>query len=118
MKGIAFNILVNLAILLRLAAKKMSCKFLGIWFPIMAFVACGFEHSVANMYFIPAGIMLGANVNWVQFLQWNLIPVTLGNTVGGLVFVAATYFYCFKQELSEISPTTAPKPVPWERKAG
>ena len=108
LKGIACNILVNVAILLGLSAKNMSGKFLGIWFPIMAFVACGFEHSVANMYFIPAGIMLGANVTWAQFIEWNLIPVTLGNIVGGTVFVAAAYFYCFKQELSEISPATAP----------
>jgi formate/nitrite transporter FocA (FNT family) len=71
MKGIACNILVNVAILLGLSAKNMSGKFLGIWFPIMAFVACGFEHSVANMYLVPAGIMLGANVTWAQFLIWN-----------------------------------------------
>lgn len=118
MKGIACNILVNVAILLGLSAKNMSGKFLGIWFPIMAFVACGFEHSVANMYFIPAGIMLGANVNWVQFLQWNLIPVTLGNIVGGLIFVAAAYFYCFKQELAAISRPAEQAPIFRERKAG
>jgi len=117
MKSIACNILVNVAILLGLAAKNMSGKFLGIWFPIMAFVASGLEHSVANMYFIPAGIMLGANVNWVQFLQWNLIPVTLGNMVGGTVFVAAAYFYSIKQELSSLSATTAQSPIIRERKA-
>ncbi|HOC46226.1 MAG TPA: formate/nitrite transporter family protein, partial [Syntrophorhabdaceae bacterium] len=79
MKGIACNLLVNLAILLGLASKNMIGKFFGIWFPIMAFVASGFEHSVANMYFIPAGIMLGAKVTWGQFIYWNLIPVTIGN---------------------------------------
>jgi len=116
-KGIACNILVNVAILLGLAAKEMSGKFLGIWFPIMAFVACGFEHSVANMYFIPAGIMLGAKISWRQFLWWNLTPVTLGNIVGGLVFVAVVYFYSFRQELSSLSATTAQSPIIRERKA-
>jgi len=105
MKGIACNLLVNLAILLAFASKNMIGKFFGIWFPIMAFVASGFEHSVANMYFIPAGIMLGANVTWGQFIQWNLIPVTIGNIVGGFIFIGAVYFWSFKKELSTIRPT-------------
>ena len=91
-----------------------SGKILGIWFPIMAFVACGFEHSVANMYFVPAGIMLGAGVTWSQFLKWNLLPVTLGNIVGGLVFVGAAYSFCFRRELSLSSPS---RPELVERKA-
>jgi len=105
MKGIGCNLLVNLAILLAISSKNMIGKFFGIWFPIMAFVSSGFEHSVANMYFIPVGIMLGAKVTWGQFIQWNLIPVTLGNIVGGGIFIGAVYFYSFKKELSTISPT-------------
>jgi len=105
MKGIACNLLVNVAILLAFSSKAMVGKFFGIWFPIMAFVASGFEHCVANMYFIPAGIMLGANVTWLQFIQWNLIPVTIGNIVGGFLFIGAVYFYSFKKELSTISPS-------------
>ncbi|HOO40818.1 MAG TPA: formate/nitrite transporter family protein [Syntrophales bacterium] len=105
MKGIACNLLVNVAILLAFSSKAMIGKFFGIWFPIMAFVASGFEHCVANMYFIPAGIMLGANVSWGQFIQWNLIPVTIGNIVGGFLFIGAVYFYSFKKELSSMSPS-------------
>lgn len=105
MKGIGCNLLVNLAILLAISSKNMIGKFFGIWFPIMAFVSSGFEHSVANMYFIPVGIMLGAKVTWGQFIQWNLIPVTLGNIVGGFIFIGAVYFYSFKKELSTVSPT-------------
>ncbi|MCX5803344.1 MAG: formate/nitrite transporter family protein [Proteobacteria bacterium] len=105
MKGIGCNLLVNLAILLAISSKNMIGKFFGIWFPIMAFVSSGFEHSVANMYFIPVGIMLGAKVTWGQFIQWNLIPVTLGNIVGGGIFIGAVYFYSFKKELSTVSPT-------------
>jgi formate/nitrite transporter len=103
MKGIACNLLVNVAILLAFSSKNMIGKFFGIWFPIMAFVASGFEHSVANMYFIPTGIFLGANVTWMQFLTWNLLPVTLGNIVGGMVFIGFVYQYAFKGELPKES---------------
>ena len=113
-KGIACNILVNLAILLAISAEDTIGKILGIWLPIMTFVACGFEHSVANMFFVPAGIMLGAGVTWSQFLGWNLIPVTLGNIVGGLVFVGAAYTFCFRRELSPAPPS---RPELVERKA-
>jgi len=102
MKAIVCNILVNVAILLAFSSKAMVGKFFGIWFPIMAFVSSGFEHCVANMYFIPAGIMLGAKVTWAQFIQWNLIPVTIGNIVGGFIFIGAVYFYSFKKELSKL----------------
>ena len=105
MKGIACNLLVNVAILLAISSKDMVGKFFGIWFPIMAFVASGFEHSVANMYFIPAGIFAGANVTWGQFIYWNLIPVTIGNIVGGFIFIGAAYYWSFKKELSSMSPT-------------
>jgi formate/nitrite transporter len=105
MKGIGCNLLVNLAILLALSSKNMVGKFFGIWFPIMAFVASGFEHCVANMYFIPAGIFLGADVTWGQFIYWNLIPVTIGNIVGGFIFIGAFYWYSFKKEYSTSFPT-------------
>jgi formate/nitrite transporter len=113
-KGIACNLLVNLAILLGLSSDNTTGKVLGIWFPIMAFVACGFEHSVANMYTVPAGMMLGAAVTWRQFLIWNLLPVTLGNILGGMFFVGAAYSFCFKRELS---PAIQNRPVIVERKA-
>jgi formate/nitrite transporter len=105
MKGIACNLLVNVAILLAISSKNMIGKFFGVWFPIMAFVSSGFEHSVANMYFIPAGIFVGANVTWGQFIYWNLIPVTIGNIVGGFIFIGAVYYWSFKKELSSIAPT-------------
>jgi len=103
MKGIACNLLVNVAILLAFSSKNMIGKFFGIWFPIMAFVASGFEHSVANMYFIPAGIMLGANVTWAQFFTVNLIPVTLGNIIGGFIFVGVVYYMTFQKEFYYIT---------------
>jgi len=57
------------------------------------------------MYFIPVGIMLGAHITWGQFIEWNLVPVTLGNIVGGFIFIGAVYYYSFKKELSTNAPT-------------
>jgi formate/nitrite transporter len=108
MKGVGANLLVNVAILLAFASREAIGKLFGIWFPIMAFVALGLEHSVANMYFILVGIMLGANVTWTQFLCWNLIPVTLGNIVGGLVLIGAVYYYSFRKELPALVAVSKP----------
>lgn len=94
-KGIGCNWLVCLSVWLALASDDVVSKILGIWFPIMAFVAIGFEHCVANMFFIPAGIFYGAQVTWAQFFINNLIPVTLGNIIGGSVFVGAIYWYVY-----------------------
>ena len=94
-KGIGCNWLVCLAVWLAIASDEIAGKVWGIWFPIMAFVALGFEHSVANMFFIPAGIFYGAQVTWGQFFITNLIPVTLGNIVGGAFFVGVIYWYLY-----------------------
>jgi len=96
LKGIGCNWLVCLAVWLAASSESVSGKILGIWFPIMAFVAIGFEHSVANMYFIPSGMFYGADVTWAQFLLGNLVPVTIGNVIGGAVFVGAVYWYLYR----------------------
>ena len=103
-KGILCNILVCLAVWLALAGRSVTDKICAIIFPISAFVAAGFEHSVANMYFIPLGILLreqipvaGAdNLSWLG-LYSNLVPVTLGNMVGGGVMVALVYYFIYRQ---------------------
>jgi formate/nitrite transporter FocA (FNT family) len=77
------------------AANSFAGKALAVWFPISSFIALGLEHSVANMFLIPMGIMLGAKVSFSKFLLSNLLPVTLGNIVGGAVFVALAYSYIF-----------------------
>jgi len=91
-KGIGANIMVCLAVWMAAAAKDISGKVLVIWMPVMAFVALGWEHSIANMFFIPLGMMLGAPISLYDFLYNNLLPATLGNIAGGLVFVALPYF--------------------------
>lgn len=97
LKGIGANWLVCLAVWQGMAAKDTTGKILAIWFPVMAFVTMGFEHSVANMYFIPLAIFEGAPVTWMTFIVKNLIPATLGNIVGGAVFVGMFYGYLFKK---------------------
>ena len=95
-RAIGCNWLVCLAVWLANASDDVIGKIFGIWFPIMAFVTIGFEHSVANMFFIPLGIFLGAEgVNWTNMIVNNLIPVTLGNIVGGAIFVGCIYWYTY-----------------------
>jgi formate/nitrite transporter len=94
-RGVGCNWLVCLAVWLAIASEDIVGKVLAIQFPIMAFVTLGFEHSVANMFFIPAGIFATGAVSWVDFLTRNLLPVTLGNIVGGGVFVATAYWWVY-----------------------
>ena len=102
-RGILCNWLVCLAIWMATAARTVGGKITAIVFPIMAFVASGYEHSVANMFFLPMGWILkgqgvaGASpyLTWPGILLRNLLPVTLGNILGGSVFVAALYAWTY-----------------------
>ena len=95
LKGIGANWLVCLAVWLGMSSRGTAGKILGLWFPVMCFVAIGYEHSVANMFFIPLGMMQGAEVGWGEFIGRNLIPATLGNIAGGAVFVGGLYWYVY-----------------------
>ncbi|MBI2223622.1 MAG: formate/nitrite transporter family protein [Betaproteobacteria bacterium] len=108
-KGVLCNLLVCLAVWMALAGRSVTDKVFAIIFPISAFVAAGFEHSVANMYFIPLGIMLKggtvapagvdlASLDWGGFAG-NLMPVTLGNIFGGSVMVALVYYLIYRRGL-------------------
>ena len=119
--GILCNILVCVAVLMAMAAKDMTGKIFAIVFPIFAFVIGGYEHCVANMYYIPAGMMAASNetyaakamelygytaeqlasINIGNFFITNLIPVTLGNIVGGMVCVALPLYYMHKHTLKK-----------------
>jgi formate/nitrite transporter FocA (FNT family) len=90
-RGVLANVLVCLAVWLNYAAHSVSGKILAIIFPIAAFVALGFEHSVANMYLIPVGWLHGAEGAGPCPFLGNLVAVTLGNIIGGGVFVAGVY---------------------------
>jgi formate/nitrite transporter len=94
-RGILCNALVCLAVWLSYASRQVSGKILAIVFPIMAFVALGFEHSVANFYFIPLGMMLDGNITAAQ-LAGNLAPVTIGNVIGGGAMVGLVYWIAYR----------------------
>ncbi|MCQ2550877.1 MAG: formate/nitrite transporter family protein [Clostridia bacterium] len=96
--GMFCNFLVCLAVWIAFGADSTIGKIFGMFFPIMLFVVSGFEHSVANMYYIPAGIFAGADVTWGQYLLGNLLPVTIGNIIGGAILVGMAYWYCYGKD--------------------
>ena len=104
------NALVCLAVWLAYSAHSVADKILAIVFPISAFVASGFEHSVANMFFIPMGLFVKADkafvaaheapatigkLTWGRFIWANLLPVTIGNIIGGALMVGAVYWFVY-----------------------
>jgi len=97
-RGILCNVLVCLALWLCLSARSVADKILGIIFPITAFVACGFEHSVANIYFLPMGFFLTLGTNHpldVVGMLINLLWVSVGNILGGTLLVALVYWFVY-----------------------
>lgn len=119
--GVLCNALVCLAVWLTYSARTTTDKILAIVFPITAFVAAGFEHSVANMYFIPIGLLVKAgapaefwgqigktaadysSLTWQGFLINNLIPVTLGNIIGGTILVGVIYWQIYSRQRQNAS---------------
>ncbi len=104
-RGVLCNILVCIAIWMALAGRSVFDKAVAIVFPISAFVAAGFEHSIANMYFIPMGMLVKTSgyiatnadaVSWTGFFS-NLVPVVLGNLVGGSVLVGFVYYIIYRR---------------------
>lgn len=126
--GIFCNALVCLAVWLCLSARTTLDKIAAIIFPITAFVAAGFEHSIANMYFIPVGLFIKggaaatfwetagvtaeqyANLTWGNFFLNNLIPVTLGNIIGGAVMVGLVYWYIYQRPHPILHSTSQSEP--------
>ncbi|MGL4483941.1 MAG: formate/nitrite transporter family protein [Anaerovoracaceae bacterium] len=121
--GIMCNWLVCLAVWMAYGAKDIAGKLLAVFFPIWLFITSGFEHSVANMYYIPAGIFAKANsefsaaaldlgltadklshLGWQSFFVNNLLPVTLGNIVGGGIFVGMVYWFVYIRKSRAQSP--------------
>ena len=94
-RGILCNIIVVLAVWMATGARDVIGKIFACWFPIMLFVLAGFEHSVANMYFVPLGMFLGAPVTWGEFILNNLLPVTIGNLIGGALIVPLFYYVAY-----------------------
>ena len=111
LRGVGCNWLVCLGVWIALAADSVGSKVLGMFFPIMAFVAMGFDHVVANMFFLPAGIFAGVpGLGWGDVLH-NWAFAFLGNLVGAVVFVATSYWYLY------LRPDPAQEPRPAQRGA-
>lgn len=113
-RGILCNVLVCVAVWISFAAKELAGKILGLMLPVAAFVLCGFEHSVANMYFISSGIMSSSlygisseGLSWGSMFVNNLIPVTLGNIIGGSMIVGLGYWFCY---IRSVSPNRVASP--------
>lgn len=100
-RGILCNILVVLGIWFSHAAQDVVSKIWGIWFPIMLFVLAGFEHSVANMFFLPLARFSGLGVSWASIWFQNIIPVTIGNIISGGIIVPFVYYSAHIQPLNE-----------------
>lgn len=113
-KGILCNFLVCIAVWISFAAKDVVSKIVGLFFPIMMFVLCGFEHSVADMYYIAAGLFAKTIPAYAQAAQdagvdltnltvgnyfgANLLPVTIGNIIGGAILVGGVYWFCYLKD--------------------
>ena len=101
-KGILCNFMVCLSVWLSFAAKDFFSKIAGLWTPILLFISCGYEHVVANMFYIPAGLFSSyeydlprPDLDWGRLFYKNLIPVTLGNICGGVILVGLGYWYVY-----------------------
>lgn len=104
-RGILCNFLVCIAVWMASAAKSVPGKILAVFFPIMTFVVAGFEHSVANMYYLTAGLLTAAQtgtaaggLTWGRALLGNLLPVTFGNLVGGVLLVGMSAWYLYLKQ--------------------
>ncbi len=98
LRGVGCNWLVVLAVWMAIGAEDIAGKILAIWFPIMTFVAMGMEHSIANMFFIPLGMLNFGAITWSNFFVANLLPVTIGNIIGGGVLVGAIYWWVYLRD--------------------
>jgi formate transporter len=102
-KGVLCNWMVTLGALMALVSRSTFGKVVAMWLPIMMFFALGYEHSIVNMYVIPAGRMLGAPIPIAKWWLWNQIPVTLGNLCGGVVLTAWPFFATY-----HVKPSATP----------
>jgi formate transporter len=101
-RGMLCNWMVTMGTLLALSSRSTIGKVLAMWLPITTFFALGYEHSIVNMFVIPAGMLFGAPVSIAKWCLWNQLPVTLGNIVSGILFTAAPLFMAFYKKPASI----------------
>jgi formate transporter len=112
-KGILCNWMVTIGAVLAMASRSTVGKIVAMWLPITTFFAHGYEHSIVNMFVIPAGMFFGAPVSVRQWWLWNQVPVTLGNIVSGAFFTGLALYETFRvrQASSEAIPVAVPEMV-------
>ena len=106
-RAILCNWMVTLGVVMALTSQSTAGKIAAMWLPIMTFFAQGFEHSVVNMFVVPAGMLLGARVGLADWWLWNQIPVTLGNVAGGMVFTGLALHLTHRAAPAREAPTAA-----------
>jgi formate/nitrite transporter len=104
-KGMLCNWMVTIGAVLALASRSTIGKIAAMWLPILTFFAHGYEHSVVNMYVLPAGMLLGAPVSLKSWWWWNQIPVTVGNVVSGALFTGLALYFTYA---AKTKPAAAP----------
>ena len=104
-RGVIANWLVCLGVTMALVSKSVPGKILACWLPITAFQTMGMEHIVVNMFLHTAGPLLGSNVAFSKVIFWNFIPVTLGNVVGGMVFIGMLFYSTHRTKMSNVLPS-------------
>lgn len=97
LRGILCNVLVCLGVLMAAAATDAGGKVIALFFPVAAFIMAGYEHSVANMYYLTAGILAGGELSFADVVFGNLLPVTIGNIIGGAVVLGAGIWYAYRK---------------------
>ncbi|HXP60307.1 MAG TPA: formate/nitrite transporter family protein [Dongiaceae bacterium] len=111
-KSVLCNWMVCMGVVMAMTSQSTVGKMVAAWLPILVFFAQGFEHSVVNMFLIPTGMMLGANVSVANWWIWNQIPVTLGNLAGGFLFVGLFLYWTYRPPDARVAPSPGPAAVP------
>jgi formate/nitrite transporter len=117
-KAILCNWMVTLGVVMALTSRSTGGKIAAMWLPILTFFAQGFEHSVVNMFAIPAGMMMGAEVSVRDWWLWNQIPVTIGNIVGGVLFTGMALQLTYRKRVPPAPASAVAAPIPGEMVAG
>jgi|TARA_B100001059_G_C17752041_1_gene537738 formate/nitrite transporter len=104
LRGVVANWLVCLGVTMALVSKSVPGKLLACWLPITAFQTMGMEHIVVNQFLHTAGPILGSGVPFYKVIFWNFLPVTLGNIVGGMVFIGMLFYSTHRTKISDVLP--------------
>lgn len=118
LKAVLCNWMVTLGAVLALASRSVVGKIVAMWLPILTFFAQGYEHSIVNMFVIPAGKFLGAPISFSQWWLWNQIPVTLGNIFSGVFLTGLALYYTFRGVPASDAPALATEPADAEPSLG